>query len=301
MQLDTNILVHAIPAFLLLSALETIYIIKETGFSFKGKELLTDLSLAVGFILISPLTKSLQLLVYSFAYEHRVFNMPSSAAWTLFLCFLGEDFTYYWFHRVSHQVRFMWAAHMVHHSSETYTLSSAAFRLSWTNNFTGGFLFWMWMPLIGFTPSMILFTKSANTIYQFLLHTERVHKLPKWFEAIFNTPSHHRVHHGSNVEYLDKNHGGTLIIWDRLFGTYQEEICKPVYGLTKKINSRNPIVISFFEWKNIYTDLKKAKTMSDYINFLVNSPGWSNEGTSKTTKQLRKNITSEKYYDGTVL
>ena len=172
--------------------------------------------------------------------------------------FFSDDFSFYWFHRFSHQIRFLWASHKVHHSSEKFTFISGL-RVPWTSDLTGNFLFWAWMPLIGFEPYMVIFMKSANVLYQFWMHTETIKKLPKWFEAVFNTPSHHRVHHGSNVEYLDKNHAGTLIIWDKLFGTYQEEIFKPKYGLTEDIKSFNPFVIAFHEWKNIFRDLKKQK------------------------------------------
>jgi hypothetical protein len=130
--------------------------------------------------------------------------------------------------------------------------------------------------------------KSLTAIYQFWLHTETINKLPRWLEAIFNTPSHHRVHHGSDVEYLDKNHGGITIVWDKIFGTYQEEIHTPKYGLTKNIGSYNPIVIFLFEWKNIFKDLRRSKNVREFINYLFNAPGWSSDGKSKTTKQLQR-------------
>ena len=142
--------------------------------------------------------------------------------------------------------------------------------------------------------AMIMLMKAVGVVYQFWLHTEAINKMPSWFEAIFNTPSHHRVHHATNVEYLDKNHAGTLIIWDKIFGTFKEEEQKPVYGLTKKINSSNPVVIAFHEWKNLFNDFKKAKNIKDYANYLFNVPGWSNDGSSKTTKQLQKELNKKK-------
>jgi sterol desaturase/sphingolipid hydroxylase (fatty acid hydroxylase superfamily) len=146
------------------------------------------------------------------------------------------------------------------------------------------------MPLIGIEPSLVLFAKSASIIYQFWLHTESIGKLPKWFEAIFNTPSHHRVHHASDVEYLDKNHAGTLIIWDKLFGTYQEETYKPTYGLTQNIHSFNPLVIEFHEWKNVVKDFKKSKDLNIRLQYLINAPGWSHDGSTQTTQQLQAGL-----------
>jgi sterol desaturase/sphingolipid hydroxylase (fatty acid hydroxylase superfamily) len=138
----------------------------------------------------------------------------------------------------------VWASHVVHHSSEKYNLA-AALRQTWTGNLTGSFIFWSWMPLVGFQPKMIFFMQSVSLIYQFWIHTEGIKRLPKWFEFIFNTPSHHRVHHGTDVLYLDKNHAGILIIWDRLFGSFQPEIFTPKYGLTKNVKTFNPVKIAF--------------------------------------------------------
>jgi sterol desaturase/sphingolipid hydroxylase (fatty acid hydroxylase superfamily) len=174
----------------------------------------------------------------------------------------------------------------VHHSSEKFTFS-AGIRVPWTADFTGNFLFWCWMPLIGIKPEMILYMKSVSVLYQFWMHTETITKLPKWFEAFFNTPSHHRVHHGSDVEYLDKNNGGTLIIWDKLFGTFQGETFTPTYGLTDHFKSSNPFKIVFHEWNKIFLDLKKTKDLKYMIFYLIKPPGWSHDGSTKTSKQLQ--------------
>lgn len=135
---------------------------------------------------------------------------------------------------------------------------------------------------------MLLFTKSLNVIYQFWLHTDAIKKLPRFIEFVFNTPSHHRVHHGSDVEYLGKNHAGVLMIWDRLFGTCLEEIRTPQYGLTKNINSANPFVITFYEWKNLVHDLKRSSCLKDSFSYIFKAPGWSKDGNSKTTRDLQK-------------
>jgi sterol desaturase/sphingolipid hydroxylase (fatty acid hydroxylase superfamily) len=292
MKIDTNIILHAIPAFVLLIIIEAIYLVKEHRFTSTKKDLLANAGLGLGFVILSPVTKGINLVVYTLAYQHRICDLPHSIWLAWILCFLADDFTFYWSHRLSHEVRFLWASHQVHHSGEFLSLS-AAFRQSWTSNISGAFLFWIWMSLLGFTPAKIMFVKSLTAIYQFWLHTEAINKLPRWFETVFNTPSHHRVHHGSDVEYLDKNHGGITIIWDKLFGTYQEEIHRPTYGLTKNIGSYNPFVIFLYEWKNIFNDLKKAKTVRECINYLFNAPGWSSNGEGKTAKQLQAGVTQK--------
>lgn len=287
MHLDNTILLNTLPALAILLIAEVVYIIKEHRHD--NKDMLSSFGLALGTIPISFITTGIIIFTYSLIYQFRFFTIPFDHWWAWVILFFGDDFSYYWYHRMSHQIRFLWASHMVHHSSEKFTLSSGL-RVPWTSNLTGTFLFWAWMPLIGFEPYMVIFMKSANVLYQFWMHTETIKKLPKWFEAVFNTPSHHRVHHGSNVEYLDKNHAGTLIIWDKLFGTYQEEIFKPKYGLTEDIKSYNPFVIAFHEWKKMFNDFKKTKKLKDRLHYFFNSPGWSHDGSTKTTKQLQTEL-----------
>jgi sterol desaturase/sphingolipid hydroxylase (fatty acid hydroxylase superfamily) len=286
MQINYTILYHAIPAFLVLIILEVIDSIKEHRFKNYKNNVLSNICLGTGAFGISFIVSGLALTIYSWVYQFRLFTIPASVWWTWVICFFADDFAYYWFHRCSHEIRFFWASHAVHHSAENYTFS-AALRLPWTSNITGTFLFWVWMPLLGFEPAMIITMKSVSTVYQFWLHTEKIKKLPTWFEAFFNTPSHHRIHHSSEVEFLDKNHGGNLIIWDKMFGTFQPETRKTTYGLNKNLSSTNPLTIAFHEWNNIIEDFKKAKQRSDYINYVFNAPGWSNDGSSKTAKQLQ--------------
>ena len=293
MQYDNTLLIHAMPSFFVLIAVEIIYLHKEHRFTERKNEIVANIIIAIGAAFVSFITKGAILFVYTLLYQYRIFEMPDNIWWAWVICFFADDFSWYWFHRSSHKIRFLWASHAVHHSPEVFSLS-AGMRVPWTSNITGNFLFWAWMPLIGITPAMIMLMKAVGVVYQFWLHTEAIDKMPKWFEAIFNTPSHHRVHHATNIEYLDKNHAGTLIIWDKFFGTFQEEEQKPVYGLTKKINSSNPVVIAFHEWKNLFSDFKKAKGIKDYANYLFNVPGWSNDGSSKTTKQLQTEIHGKK-------
>ncbi|QEC66902.1 sterol desaturase family protein [Panacibacter ginsenosidivorans] len=295
MNQDT-ILLHAIPGFILLVILEFMFFVKENRDQYK-KDFPVSLGIGAGFIISAAAGKGVTMYLYSVVYSYRIFDFANNVWWVWIICFFADDLTYYWFHRLSHKIRFFWASHAVHHSSETFSFL-ANLRESWTSNITGILLFWIWLPFVGFEPGLILLIKSVSIIYQFCIHTEVINKLPKWVEAIFNTPSHHRVHHGCNIDYLDKNYGGIFIIWDRLFGTFVDESKKPVYGLTKKINSRNPVKIAFHEWYNMFNDLRKAISVSEAFNFIFNAPGWSKDGSSKTTNQLRKKETtaSEKGY-----
>src|SRR6476659_935822 len=227
MHLATNL--HLlIPALLVLIGAETAFLVKEHRFN--GKDMFSSFVLFAGGLLISLITSGITVFTYAFIYQFRIFNIPATPWWLWLILFFGDDLSYYWYHRISHQVRFFWASHIVHHSSENFNLTSGL-RVPWTGNLTGTFLFWAWMPLIGIEPYLVIYMKSVSVIYQFWVHTETISKLPKWIENIFNTPSHHRVHHSSNVEYLDKNFAGTLIIWDKFFGTFKEETTLPVYGL----------------------------------------------------------------------
>ena len=142
------------------------------------------------------------------------------------------------------------------------------------------------MPLIGFHPLVILFMQQVSLIYQFWIHTETIRKMPAWFEFIFNTPSHHRVHHGCDLKYLDKNHAGILIIWDRLFGTFKKEEERPNYGLTRNVNTFNPVSVAFSEWKHLYKKMTSAGSPGDVFKYLVKPPGWSHDGSTKTAREM---------------
>ncbi|MEM9695804.1 MAG: sterol desaturase family protein, partial [Myxococcota bacterium] len=192
--------------------------------------------------------------LFLWAYEHRVWTVPN-VWWAWPLLILGEDFCYYWFHRLHHEVRFLWAAHVNHHSSRRYNLSTAL-RQSWTTPFTGP-LFWVPLGLVGFHPEMVVVAKTISLLYQYWLHTEVITRLGP-LAWVLNTPSHHRVHHGRNPQYLDKNYGGIFIIYDRLFGTFEPEAAPVDYGLTKNLNSRNPLVVAFHEWWAMAVDAIRA-------------------------------------------
>ena len=190
----------------------------------------------------------------------------------LALAILGWDAIYYWNHRLSHESRWLWAVHVVHHSSERYNLSTAL-RQPVAEGVTMavpyGLLAWL-----GVRPSLIEQARALNLIYQFWIHTEVIRSVG-WLEKVLNTPSHHRVHHGSNSRYLDRNHGSILIVWDRLFGTFEEEREPVVYGLTTNIDSVNPVVIAGHEWRDMARDVARSRTWSDRVGFVLRGPGWA--------------------------
>ena len=219
----------------------------------------------------------------------RFFTIDVNLWYSWVILFLLDDFTFYWGHRIAHTVSFYWASHVVHHSSEQFNFATAV-RKTWTYDITGHFLFWIWLPLLGFHPLQIFAVKTLNFIYQYWIHTETIKKLPKWFEFIFNTPSHHRVHHGSDLKYLDKNHAGVLIVWDRIFGTFQAEEEKPTYGLTTNIKSFNLLDVEFHEWKNMFKRVKNSNNFINGIKYLVMPPGWSHDKSTLTTKELRNKL-----------
>ncbi|WP_172589965.1 sterol desaturase family protein [Shewanella xiamenensis] len=187
------------------------------------------------------------------------------------LLMIAQDFCYYWFHRASHRVRWMWAAHVVHHSSENMNFSTA-FRQSLMYPFAGMWVFWLPLVILGFDPNWVVFVVLLNLGLQFFVHTQAVRKLGP-LEWLFNTPSHHRVHHGRNPQYIDKNYAGILIIWDKLFGTFVPEEETVIYGITKPVNSFNPIKVTFSEWRDMFSDVTtKGLSFSERLKLLFAPP-----------------------------
>ncbi len=209
--------------------------------------------------------------------------------WTWILAFFVADFTYYWMHRLEHEHRILWASHSVHHSSEDYNLT-ISLRLSIVES-AFEWIFLIPMILLGFSPFQAIVGLIFVAQFQTWIHTERIKKLG-WLDEVFNTPSVHRVHHGSNDKYLDKNYGGVLIIWDKLFGTFQREEEKVVYGLTKNINTYNPIKINFIEYKNIWKDVKKCRNVKDKFRVIFGDLIWRPEYFEEEIKDLDKKATS---------
>ena len=281
------LLYYAIPGFLLLLSLEAWFSYRENKHLYDTKDTWSSLGLGIGNVVIGFVTKALIFALFTLLYKNRFFELDSTKWWFWILLFLADDFSYYWFHRTAHNVNWFWASHVVHHSSQHYNLA-AALRQTWTGNLTGSFLFWAWMPLAGFHPVWVLFMQQISLIYQFWIHTETVQKLPRPLEFILNTPSHHRVHHGSDLKYLDKNHAGILIIWDRLFGSFQPEQERPTYGLTKNISSFNPIVVALKTWGELFKAAIHSGSFMNAINYFIQAPGWSHDGSTKTVKQMRQ-------------
>ena len=223
--------------------------------------------------------------LFLWTWEHRWFTIPVDTLWGISLLFFLQEFFYYWEHRLSHESRWFWASHVVHHSPNHLNLS-AAYRLSWTAPFTGQSLFFLPMVWLGFHPAAVFGMLALNLLYQFWIHTEWVPRLG-WFDRIFNSPSNHRVHHAANLPYLDANYGGVLIIFDRIFGTWvpETEPCK--FGLVKPQTSNNPLRVQFDEWRALMQDVFHAKDWRTRINFLFRAPGWQPDGKGQTTAQLR--------------
>ncbi|WP_418604033.1 sterol desaturase family protein [Hwangdonia sp.] len=284
-----DIILFAIPFFILSMLIELYVTVKEGINSYEKKDAISSITMGLGNVFLGYFSKALVLLSFLFIYENfRLFTIPV-AWWSFVLIFFADDFAYYWFHRISHECRLFWASHVVHHSSQHYNLSTAL-RQTWSGGFYS-FIFWLWLPLLGFHPAMIMLQMSISLLYQFWIHTEAINKMPKWFEAVFNTPSHHRVHHGSNPIYLDRNHAGILIIWDRLFGTFQPELKdeKVIYGLVKNIDTHNPIKIAFIEWVNMFKDVFSGrKSITKRFLYFIKPPGWKHDGTGKISDDLRK-------------
>lgn len=217
--------------------------------------------------------------IYALIYDIRLFNIPQTG-WSLLLLFVLQDFFYYWFHRGSHRIRWMWASHVVHHSSEKLNLSTA-FRQSFTYPISGMWVFWVPVVLIGFEPEQVVLAVLLSLAYQFFVHTQTVGKLGL-LEWVFNTPSHHRVHHSRNDAYIDMNYGGVLIIWDRLFGTFIEEdaINNPCeFGIVRQVSSHNPIYLTLHEWGDMFKDAFTGnKTLWQRLKHFWAAPEWQPEG-----------------------
>jgi sterol desaturase/sphingolipid hydroxylase (fatty acid hydroxylase superfamily) len=273
-----EVLYFTIPLFVLLLVVELLsfqYLRDDDLIGYEARDTRTSLTMGAGNVVINAGWKLVVLIAYAGLYELTPLRMPVDQWWTYGLLFFAEDLAHYWWHRVHHEVRFFWASHVVHHSSEHYNLSTAL-RQPWTP--MTALPFWAPLALLGFAPWMIFLQISISQVYQFWIHTERVSKLPAWYEFFFNTPSHHRVHHGANEMYLDRNYGSTLIVWDRVFGTYQDETERARYGLTKNISTFQPARVAFHEFAAIARDVRAASSWRDRLGYLFRGPGWAPDG-----------------------
>ncbi|MBY8880363.1 sterol desaturase family protein [Actinacidiphila acidipaludis] len=276
-----DVVLWSIPAFVLLTVVEMVsYRIHpdEDAAGYAGRDTATSLSMGLGSLVTDALWKIPVVAIYSGVYALTPLRVPLHW-WTVLLMLLAQDFFYYWSHRGHHVIRILWACHVVHHSSRNFNLSTAL-RQPWTSLTSWPF----YLPLIalGVHPAALAFCSSVNLVYQFWIHTERVDKLARPLEFVLNTPSHHRVHHASQGGYLDRNFGGILILWDRLFGSFTAETERPVYGLTKNITTYNPLRVATHEYAAIARDVAAADGWGDKARHLVLGPGWRPEAVPAT-------------------
>ena len=262
----------AIPFFFLLIGVELFFGWYKKKTLYRFNDSITNLCIGVGNQAFNLLFKAMLMGVYIWTFENYAFWHQAISWWSFGLAIIGFDFCFYWAHRWSHEVNFLWGAHVVHHSSEEYNLS-VALRQSWWHNILA-FAIFMPLPFLGFEPTVFFLAAGLHTIYQFWIHTRVIGKLHPAIELIFNTPSHHRVHHGRNPKYLDKNHAGVFIVWDRIFGTFMEEEEEPVYGLTSPINSWNPAWANLHYYAEMWGKAKQMIAWKDRLRMLWARPGW---------------------------
>lgn len=288
MTIDPAIQHVALPLFAGLVMLEIAVYAWRGGSPYRWRESLASIGVGVGSKLVNLLKLGVPAGVVYFLWDRRLVEVPLDTIWGLVLLFLGVEFAYYWFHRLSHEIRWLWATHAVHHSPEHLTVL-AAYRLGWTGLLSGGWLLFMPLIVLGFHPAAVFLTLALNLLYQSWIHTDLIPRLG-WLEYVLNTPSNHRVHHATNADYLDRNYGGVLIVFDRLFGTYVEERegepCK--YGLVSPVQSHNPVAIAFHEWLRMARDARTARSPGELIGYLFGPPGWKPDGKGTTSADIRK-------------
>lgn len=270
--------IYAAPFFIATVVIEAVLIArwKEGGrdvIGYERRDTWASLAMGVGSLFTSTALNAGVFFLATWLWKHRLVDLGVGAlGWTVAL--IGWDFAYYWHHRAEHENRFLWASHVNHHSSRFFNLSTAL-RQPWSP--WTSLLFFPPLALLGVAPWMIMVSAGINLIYQYWIHTEMIGRMPRWFEAVFNTPSHHRVHHGSNPEYLDKNYAGMLIVWDRLFRSFAREEARVVYGLTKNIETYNPFRIAFHEYAALAHDVRTAPTWRRRLGIVLHGPGWKPE------------------------
>ncbi len=261
------------------------------------KESLSGFVIGIGATIIRVVTNVFEITLYMFLFwwaaplrEEFLGYTSLGFAWYIWLiCAIADDHNFYWHHRLAHNVRVLWAAHLPHHSGRKFNLT-ISIRNGWFITLVKP-IYWLWMPLVGFEPIMIATCLIANAFYQFFLHSQLVPSLG-WYEKVFNTPYIHVVHHSSNVEYLDRNHGGILVIWDKIYGTWQKPIkgIVPKFGISHDPDTNNPITHNLFEFQEIWHDVKKAPGLRNKLMYIFGPPGWSHDGSSMTSKQLQDEL-----------
>jgi sterol desaturase/sphingolipid hydroxylase (fatty acid hydroxylase superfamily) len=282
-----NLLLLSLPLFLFSMFVENWFAKKASNQRYRIKDFYVSIALAIVASSVELIPDALAFM--GFWYGHNISPLKDIVGrqwWAWLLLFFMDDFSYYWFHRMSHKVHFFWASHVVHHSSEQLNFSTSVRQGIGIHKF----FFWMWLSLLGFDPLMIFTMMSISLFFQFWVHTESIGRLPNWVEAIFNTPSNHRVHHASNIDYLDCNYAGVLIIWDKLFGTFVQEKAEQqtIYGLTTNIHTFNIAKVATHGYLSLWHDVKRAKNWRDKWKYIFFAPGWSHNGEDKRVKTFRE-------------
>ncbi len=271
--MDFNPVILSIPLYFILIGFELVYqLVKKTKI-YRTNDAITNINCGIFSQVTNALWGVMSIGMYQLVYQYLSITQIESSWWSYLILFVLVDFFYYWFHRASHEINFLWnTAHVVHHQSEDYNLSVALRQSSFGGVFS--MIFYLPLAIIGFNAYAFLAVKGINLIYQFWIHTEAIEKLPRWFEYLFNTPSHHRVHHGRNPKYIDRNHAGTLMIWDRMFGTFQEEEERPTYGVTTPTNSWNPVWANVLPIVGMANQIKSTPGFLNKLKVLFYKPGW---------------------------
>jgi len=277
----------AVPGFVALVLIEMVAVKLTHPERYEPRDTLTSLSLGLGNVVSGVIFGGLLGAFALWVWSYRLFDIGWQWYWFV-IAFVADDFFYYLVHRAGHRIRWLWASHVIHHSSQHYNLSTAL-RQTWTGPISLGILIKIPLFLIGFHPAMLAFVGGLNLIYQFWIHTETIDRMPRWFEAVMNTPSHHRVHHATNPRYLDKNYAGVFIVWDKWLGTFEPERADdpPRYGIVKNLGSFNLLWAAFHEWIGIARDVWAAPTLKAKLGYMVMPPGWSHDGSRDTSEIIK--------------
>ena len=284
--LDRFLLFVALPAVILSAFVEGLVLSWRGHFDWRAMGVsLLDLVIRIAIQIFLPLTIAAPFI--ALAYQYRLSTIAVDSAMMVAMLFLGQEFCYYWFHRGAHRIRWFWCNHQIHHSSNELNLS-AALRIGILGRLTGTAFFYLPLVYLGFPPKLVFQMLSLNLLYQFWIHATWIPKLGL-LEYVLNTPSAHRVHHAANLDYLDANYGGVLIVFDRLFGTYRAERgddpCR--YGLVVPMKGYNWFRMEFGPWAQLFKDLRTATHVGDFVGFIFRAPGWRPHGPSDRTEDLR--------------
>ena len=282
------VLAWAVPFFVGTLALEWWLVARgRVAGRYEWRDALTSMTMGLGNLVSDLVMGFISLGVLLWLWQYRLTDLGMSLP-VILLALVAQDFIYYWKHRAAHRIRWFWSAHVVHHSSEHYNLSTAL-RQPWNNHFTGHVLLSTPLVIVGFHPLLIGFVASLNLLYQYWIHTEAIRKMPRWFEAVMNTPSHHRVHHSTHPTHLDRNYAGIFIVWDKLFGTFRaERDHEPMrYGLVKNIGTFNPVRVAFAEMLAVLRDVARpGLSLRQRAGLAFAPPGYSPDGAHNRSEEI---------------